>query len=61
MLAVSLQAEPAEQVFLPSLHQLIEDVEVSLAVVLVDHTGLLQQVTQDMTTNCTTLREKGNP
>lgn len=61
MLAVSLQAEPAEQIFLPSLHQLIEDVEVSLAVVLVDHTGLLQQVTQDMTTDCTTLREKGHP
>lgn len=61
VLAVSLQAEPAEQIFLSSLHQLIEDVEVSLSVVLVDHTGLLQQVTQDVTTNCTALREKGNP
>lgn len=61
MLAVPLQAEPTKQIFFSSLHQLIEDVEVSLAVVLVDHTGLLQQVTQDMTTNCSTLREKGNP
>lgn len=60
VLAVSLQAEPAKQIFLSSLHQLIEDVEVSLPVVLVDHAGLLQQVTQDVTTNCTTLRTKGN-
>lgn len=61
VLAVSLQAKPAEQIFLTSLHQLIEDVEVSFSMVLVDHTGLLQQVTQDVTTNCTSLREKGNP
>lgn len=61
MLAVSLQAEPAEQILLSSLHQLIKDVEVSLSVVLVDHAGLLQQVAQDVTANCATLREKGNP
>lgn len=61
MLAVSLQAEPAEQILLSSLHQLIEDVEVSLSVVLVDHAGLLQQVAQDVTANCTALREKCNP
>lgn len=61
VLAVSLQAEPAEQIFLSTLHKLVEDVEVSLSVVLVDNTGLLQQVAQDVTTNCTTLREKDNP
>lgn len=59
MLAVSLQAEPAEQIFLSSLHQLIEDVKVPLPVVLVHHTRFLQQITQDVTTNCTTLRDKG--
>lgn len=58
MLAVSLQAEPAEQIFLSSLHQLIEDVKVPLSVVLVHHTGFLQQITQDVTTNCTTLGDK---
>lgn len=58
MLAVSLQAEPAEQILLSSLHQLIENVEVSLTVVLMNHTGLLQQVTQDVTANCTSLEDK---
>lgn len=61
MLAFSLQAEPAEQILLSSLHQLVEDVEVSLSVVLVDHAGLLQQVAQDVTANCTTLRERDHP
>lgn len=60
MLAVPLQAEPAEQTFLSSLHQLVENVKVSLSVVLVDHAGLLQQVTQDVTPNCTTLGEKSH-
>lgn len=60
VLAVPLQAEPAEQIFLSSLHQLVEDMEVSLSVVLVDHAGLLKQVTEDVTTNCTALGEKGN-
>lgn len=59
MLAVSLQAEPAEQIFLSSLHQLIEDVKVPLSVVLVHHAGFLQQITQDVTADCTTLRGKG--
>lgn len=59
MLAVPLQTEPAEQIFLSSLHQLIEDVKVPLSMVLVHHTGFLQEITQDVTTNCTTLGDKG--
>lgn len=51
MLGISLQAQLAEQLVLSSLHQLIEDVEVSLSVILMSDPGLLQQVVQDMATN----------
>lgn len=56
-LAVSLQAQPPQQVLFSSLHQLVENVEIPLTVVLVDHAGLLQQVAQDVTADCTALRE----
>lgn len=48
LLGVPLQAQTSQQVLLPSLNQLIEDVEVPLPVVLVNHTGLLQQVVDDV-------------
>lgn len=51
LLRVPLQAQAPQQVLLPTLNQLIEDVKVSLAVVLVDHSGLLQQVVDDVTPN----------
>lgn len=43
-LAVPLQAQPPQQVLFPSLHQLVEDVEIPFTMVLVDHPGLFQQV-----------------
>lgn len=48
LLGVPLQAQAPQQVLLPSLDQLVEDVEVPLAVVLVHHAGLLQQVVDDV-------------
>lgn len=48
MLGISLQAQLVEQVVLSSLHQLIEDVEVSLPVILMYDPGLLQKVVQNM-------------
>lgn len=51
MLAVSLQAQLMQQVLLSSLHQLVEDVEVSLPVILMHDPRFLQQVVQDMSSN----------
>lgn len=48
LLGVPLQAQAPQQVFLSSLNQLIEDVEVPLPVVLVNHAGLFQQVVDDV-------------
>lgn len=48
LLRVPLQAQASQQVLFPSLDQLIENVEVPLPVVLVDHAGLLQQVVDDV-------------
>lgn len=55
-LAVPFQAQPSQQVLFSSLNQLVKYVEISLTMVLVDHPGLLQQVAQDVTTDCTSLR-----
>lgn len=49
MLGVSLQAQLVQEVVLSSLHKLVEDVEVSLPVILMHDPRLLQQVVQDMT------------
>lgn len=48
LLGVSLQAQLVQQVVVPSFHELIEDVEVSLPVILMHHPRLLQQVVQDV-------------
>lgn len=48
LLGVPLQAQTSQQVLLSSLDQLIEDVEVPLPVVLVNHAGLFQQVVDDV-------------
>lgn len=48
LLGVPLQAQAPQQVLLSSLDQLIEDVEVPLPVVLVNHAGLFQQVVDDV-------------
>lgn len=60
MLAVSLQAHLVQQVVLPSLHQLVEDVEVSLPVILMHHPRLLQQVVQDMSSDSIPLWASGS-
>lgn len=44
LLGVSLQAQPVQQVVVPSFHHLIEDVKVSLSVILMHDPRLLQQV-----------------
>lgn len=49
MLGVSLQAQLVQEVVLSSLHKLVEDVEVSLPVILMHDPRLLKQVVQDMT------------
>ena len=46
--AVSLKTELVQKIFLSSLHQLVEDVEVPLSVVLMHHPGLLQQIVEDV-------------
>lgn len=51
MLGVSLQAQLVQEVVLSSLHKLVEDVEVSLPVILMHDPRLLQQVVQDMTSD----------
>lgn len=51
LLGVSLQAQSSQQVLLSSFDHLIENVEVPLPVVLVDHPGLLQQVVDDVAAN----------
>lgn len=48
LLGVSLQAHLAEQVVVSSLHQLVEDVKVSLPVILMHDPRLLQQVVQNV-------------
>lgn len=58
MLGVPIQAQPPQQVLLPTLDQLVEDVEVALAVVLVDHPRLLQQVVVDVATHRRPLEEE---
>lgn len=47
-LGVALQAQPEQRLLLTPLQQLVEDVEVPLPVVLVHHSGLLQEVTEDV-------------
>ena len=54
-LGVPLQAQPAQHLLLAPFQQLVEDVEVPLPVVLVNHSGLLQQVTEDVATHRRTL------
>jgi hypothetical protein len=49
-LGVSLQSQLAEKVLFSSLEQLVENMEVPLAVVLVHNTGFLQQVVEDVAT-----------
>lgn len=48
LLTVPLQAQAPQQVLLPSFDQLVENVEVPLPMVLVDHAGLLQKVVDDV-------------
>lgn len=55
MLAVSLQAQLVQQVVLSSLHQLVEDVKVSLPMILVHDPRLLQQVVQHVSSDSITL------
>jgi len=58
-LAASLQAQPAQELLLSSLHQLVEDVEVSLSVILMHDSGLLQQVVEDVASDSTPLWAHG--
>lgn len=55
MLGVSLQAQLVQEVVLSSLHELVEDVKVSLPVILMHDPRLLQQVVQDMTSDSVAL------
>lgn len=48
LVGVSLQAQLVQQVVVSPLHDLIEDVKVSLPVILVHDPRLLQQVVQDV-------------
>lgn len=48
-LRVPLQSQRGKQVVVPSIQELVEDVEVPLTVVLVHDARLLQQVVQDVT------------
>ncbi|KAG7275113.1 hypothetical protein CRUP_009473 [Coryphaenoides rupestris] len=52
------EAQLPQQVLLPTLDQLVEDVEVALAMVLVDHPRLLQQVVDDVATHRRPLEEE---
>lgn len=61
LLRVPLQAQPPQQVLLPSLDQLVENVEVPLPMVLVDHAGLLQQVVDDVASHRGTLSTGQRP
>lgn len=56
-LRVPLEAQCPQQIVLASLQQLVEDVEAPLAVALVHHAGLLQQVVQEVTPHRQPLRE----
>ena len=48
---VPLQAEASQQILLSSFNQLIENVEVPFPVVLVDNSGLFEQVIEDVTSH----------
>lgn len=59
VLRVSFQVQCVEQVVVPSIQKLVEDVEVPLTVVLVNYTGFLQQVVQDVSAHwCPLVTEK---
>lgn len=51
----------SEKVFLSTFDQLVENVEVSLPVVLVDHTRLLQQIVDDVTSHWGSLPTEQRP
>lgn len=51
----------SEKVFLSPFDQLVENVEVSLPVVLVDHTRLLQQIVDDVTSHWGSLPTEQRP
>lgn len=57
LLWVSLKVQFIEQVVVCSIQELIEDVEVPLAVVLVHNPRFLQQVVQDVTAHRRSLGE----
>lgn len=57
LLWVSLKVQIIEQVVICSVQELIEDVKVPLAVVLVHNAGFLQQVVQDVTAHWCPLEE----
>lgn len=61
LLGVPLQAQTSQQVLLSSLDQLVEDVEVPLPVVLVDHAGLFQQVVDDVASHRGALPTRRRP
>lgn len=56
-LRVSFQFQCTEQIIVSSIQELIEDVEVPLAVVLVHHPRFLQQVVQDVSPHWCPLEE----
>lgn len=49
LLQVPLQAQVSQKVLITPLDQLVENVEVPLPVVLVDHARLLEQIVDDVT------------
>lgn len=57
VLGDSFEVQRVEQVIVSSIQKLIEDVKVSLTVVLVHDTRFLQQVVQDVTTHRCPLEE----
>ena len=58
VLAVPLQAQPAEELVISPGHQLVKYVEVPLSVVLMHHPRLLQQVAQDVAPHGSSLSAK---
>lgn len=57
LLGALFQAQPPQQVLLPSFQQLVENVEVSLPMILMHDSGFLQEVVQDVAPNRSSLNQ----
>lgn len=52
---IALQPKRLQQFFISALQQLVEDMEIPLPAVLVDNSGFLNQVAEDVSPYCTSL------